>query len=464
MASTSQWTPAPGRHKVNIGSSLGRALKARKNGGPSQKRSNLPDRDFYSLRYNFKPSSIDSSKSGSIQVKKNKDATHNSIIVEHPVSQTNDVHVYKGREEPAKEWACVLIFDEETGGYTLEKIESFVALEHVEKRAASVSEPSPAPTPSTNRPTTPERENDDLTEMLLNDLTSPQPTPKTNSNPDSEEDIPLTSRVPSRPSQHPPKAPVRSRPQPAPASKSAAPASVQPSKKGRRPEPSGGEETRNPPSKRSRPSPPPQPQPPAPVRTRRPPPKKPSPPPPRQPAALELPGTSSSFIPPAPPSHNVPSPQPPPPEPEPASTVASDSEDDDMVEVSAQPEAEAEPVPDQLSHKIVMIEETGEEHYNDNENEGGEEIDIGELETLMAQHLGEDGQDDGQDYGQDYGHDYGQEDADEGLFPDSPAPEQEIPIPVPMTGGGPISLNQFAGGGAEYDDYSSSEDSDEDDD
>ncbi|EEB91942.1 hypothetical protein MPER_09621 [Moniliophthora perniciosa FA553] len=206
----------------------------------------------------------------------------------------------------------------------------------------------------------------------LYELASPQPTPKTNnSNPDSEEDIPLTSRVPPRPPQHPPKAPVRSRPQPVPASKPAAAAPAQPNKKGRRPEPPASEETRNPPSKRSRPSPPPQPQPPAPARTKRPPPKKPSPPPPRQPAALELPGTSSSFIPPAPPSHNVPSPQPPPPEPEPPSTLASDSEDDDMVE---------------------LCEETGGEHYNDNENEGVEEIDIGVLETLMAQHLGEDGQ------------------------------------------------------------------------
>jgi hypothetical protein len=43
------WMPASGRHSVDIGSSLGRALKARK-GAPPAKRANLPDRDFYSFR------------------------------------------------------------------------------------------------------------------------------------------------------------------------------------------------------------------------------------------------------------------------------------------------------------------------------------------------------------------------------------------------------------------------------
>ena len=49
MASAeTQWMPT-GRHRVSVGSSLARALKARKGAAPS-KRSNLPDRDFYSFR------------------------------------------------------------------------------------------------------------------------------------------------------------------------------------------------------------------------------------------------------------------------------------------------------------------------------------------------------------------------------------------------------------------------------
>ena len=54
-SSSVSWTPAPGRHAVNIGPSLGKALKARKlKASPgamaTTKRSNLPERDFYSFR------------------------------------------------------------------------------------------------------------------------------------------------------------------------------------------------------------------------------------------------------------------------------------------------------------------------------------------------------------------------------------------------------------------------------
>src|ERR1700722_7496205 len=48
----SAWMPAQGRHRVNIGSSLKRALKARK-GIAATRRSNLPDRDFYSFRCRY---------------------------------------------------------------------------------------------------------------------------------------------------------------------------------------------------------------------------------------------------------------------------------------------------------------------------------------------------------------------------------------------------------------------------
>ena len=51
MASAdAQWMPVTGRHKVDIGTSLGRALKARRGIAPPKRASNLPDRDFYSFR------------------------------------------------------------------------------------------------------------------------------------------------------------------------------------------------------------------------------------------------------------------------------------------------------------------------------------------------------------------------------------------------------------------------------
>ena len=104
MASVdAQWMPVAGRHKVDIGPSLGRALKARKGITPP-KRGNLPDRDFYSFRCtswswehshsctkqfvppdNFKPESINPDKPGSIDVKRTKEST--SVTVERPSTQ-----------------------------------------------------------------------------------------------------------------------------------------------------------------------------------------------------------------------------------------------------------------------------------------------------------------------------------------------------------------------------------------
>ena len=106
--SDTRWMPE-GRHPVNVGSSLGRALKARKLKGSepaTAKRSNLPDRDFYSFRCSsfflvlsigrtmtlftdkFKPPSVDMTKPGTIEVKRG-DST--SVTVEYPGSQVRGI-------------------------------------------------------------------------------------------------------------------------------------------------------------------------------------------------------------------------------------------------------------------------------------------------------------------------------------------------------------------------------------
>lgn len=130
MASTAvQWVPAPGRHKVAVGTSLGRALKARKGVAPP-KRSNLPDRDFYSFRYNFTPESIDPDRPGSVEVKRGKEST--SITLERPSTQ-GESHVFKGIEHSVKDYDCVLIYDEELGTFTLEKIDGFMTFSYDRK-------------------------------------------------------------------------------------------------------------------------------------------------------------------------------------------------------------------------------------------------------------------------------------------------------------------------------------------
>ncbi|KAJ7265891.1 RNA polymerase II transcription elongation factor-domain-containing protein [Mycena haematopus] len=131
------WIPQ-GTHEVQIGPSLNKALKARKGGPPPQvKRTGPPEKDFYSFRYNRKPPSLDTTKPGTIEVSRGKDTT--TVVVEHPSSQPGESHVYTGTvrtETSAKELDCVLIYDEETGFYKLEKLESYIGLNYDRKTIA----------------------------------------------------------------------------------------------------------------------------------------------------------------------------------------------------------------------------------------------------------------------------------------------------------------------------------------
>ncbi|KAL4259152.1 EAF family protein [Pleurotus pulmonarius] len=164
--------PTTGRHRVDIGSSLGRALKARKGGAAPAKRSNLPSRDFYSFRYAFKPPSVDNTKPGTAEMTAGKEST--SVMVEHPSTQEGESLIFTGTEEPAKELDCVLIYDEETGTFTLERVESFIALKY-EKKTASTSRPRPSASPMPRTPvpysSTPKPSTDDLDlEAQLEDI------------------------------------------------------------------------------------------------------------------------------------------------------------------------------------------------------------------------------------------------------------------------------------------------------
>lgn len=143
--------PAQGRHNVGIGSSLAKALKARK-GQPPQRNKNLPERDFYTLRYNHKPPSIDPTKPGTLEVNPGREVT--TVRVERPTANNSEVVVFKGEEKPAKEWDCVLIYDEATQTFTLEKLDSLVNLNFdgkAQPRARPTASP-PAASASTQAP------------------------------------------------------------------------------------------------------------------------------------------------------------------------------------------------------------------------------------------------------------------------------------------------------------------------
>ncbi|KAJ7087283.1 RNA polymerase II transcription elongation factor-domain-containing protein [Mycena belliarum] len=137
------WIPQ-GRHEVQIGPSLNKALKARRGAAPPPaKRTGPPEKDFYSFRYNFKPPTVDSTKPGTIELTRGQDATN--VSVEHPSTQPGETLVYTGTES-RKEFDCVLIYDEETGSYKLEKLESYIVLTYGGKGTTTLP-PSAAPTP-----------------------------------------------------------------------------------------------------------------------------------------------------------------------------------------------------------------------------------------------------------------------------------------------------------------------------
>ncbi|KAG1753172.1 RNA polymerase II transcription elongation factor-domain-containing protein [Suillus lakei] len=162
-----QWMPTTGRHSVAIGTSLRRALKARKGVAPP-KRSNLPDKDFYSFRYNFKPESIEPSRSGTIEVKRGKDST--SVTLERPSTQAGENHLFKGAEQPIKEYDCVLIYDEELGTFTLEKIECFMGFTYDKKVSSSSSSFARKSPSATTPPAGQVKDTRDLEKELERDL------------------------------------------------------------------------------------------------------------------------------------------------------------------------------------------------------------------------------------------------------------------------------------------------------
>ncbi|KAI0676780.1 RNA polymerase II transcription elongation factor-domain-containing protein [Trametes maxima] len=146
---TNAWMTS-GRHNVNVGASLTRMLKARKGGAVKTSSSAKPVREFYSVRYNFKPESVDPTKPGSIEVKKPKEeGGPTSVSVTRPSTQNEYGVNYIGQERASREYDCVLIIDEELGTITLEKLESNIVLHHdprthhVPRHANSPAPPAP---------------------------------------------------------------------------------------------------------------------------------------------------------------------------------------------------------------------------------------------------------------------------------------------------------------------------------
>ncbi|KAI0637723.1 RNA polymerase II transcription elongation factor-domain-containing protein [Trametes polyzona] len=500
MTSTASnaWMPT-GRHEVNIGSSLLRALKARK-GGLVKSSKAKPDREFYSFRYNFKPESVDPTKPGSIEIKKPKEGGPTNVNVVRPSTQNEHGVNYVGQERPVREYDCVLIYDEELGTFTLEKIESSVTLQHDPRTVhAPRHANSPAPPAPQRPPSVAKREEEEESEGEILELpkskpssrpitsapqpkakpTAPAPHPAPRSLPPSLPPKPVQSAVPPRPtpaaaspplrptsSAQPPASTSAPKPRPRPVTSTAS------SSKGVNKRPADADEA------------------PEPRRTVQPPPPKKAkvvPEKKKEPVTLALPGsgappalalpsssnaatqppslslpTSSSIVtlPPAPTPTSGPAPFIPDVEMGAATAVTdSDEEEWDEVQPSIAP-VPAAPISVSLSAPapppLIVMEEiepsaSTPPTRGDGADDGeGQEIDVAafeeELEELADPEADAEAEDDAE----------GEPDEDDFLMGAmSPVAERQ-----------PVSLSRFAGGAADFgddDDYSSSEESDEED-
>ncbi|OXB69732.1 UNVERIFIED_CONTAM: hypothetical protein H355_014085 [Colinus virginianus] len=130
-----------------------------------------PKASFHTIRYDFKPASIDTSCEGEIQVGKGDDVT---ITLPHIPGSTPPMTVFKGNKRPYQK-DCVLIINHDTGEYVLEKLSSSIQVKktraegsskiqaRIEQQSARASQPPPqfrAPTkPATGPKTSPLKDN-----------------------------------------------------------------------------------------------------------------------------------------------------------------------------------------------------------------------------------------------------------------------------------------------------------------
>jgi len=158
---------------------------------------------------------VDASKPGIVEVRQGKEST--MVQVERPSAQSEDVHIFRGTEEPSKEIECVLIYDEETNTFTLEKLDSSLILKHDGKGPSKARIPSASPHPNTPSPAASTSKIDPEEEVereLLNalggtDTRSKKPKPKPplpSIDVDEFEEILEQAIIPSKPTLTPPAA------------------------------------------------------------------------------------------------------------------------------------------------------------------------------------------------------------------------------------------------------------------
>ncbi|XP_037511470.1 ELL-associated factor 1 isoform X1 [Rhipicephalus sanguineus] len=99
---------------------------------------------FHSIRYDFKPASVDTSKSANVEVGEKNQITVTVPHIENPLSQgSGTAHtVFKGSQRPYQR-ECVLVVDNVTGEVTLERLSCNIQLKKTRAEGSSKIQPRP---------------------------------------------------------------------------------------------------------------------------------------------------------------------------------------------------------------------------------------------------------------------------------------------------------------------------------
>ncbi|XP_012692945.1 ELL-associated factor 1 [Clupea harengus] len=92
-----------------------------------------PKSSFHTIRYDFKPASIDTTCEGELQVGKGDEVT---ITLPHILGSTPPMTVFKGNKRPYQK-DCVLIINHDTGEYILEKLASSIQVKKTRAEGSS---------------------------------------------------------------------------------------------------------------------------------------------------------------------------------------------------------------------------------------------------------------------------------------------------------------------------------------
>lgn len=106
----------PQRHELKFGSSF----------------MNSKSTSFHTLRYDFKPASVDANKRATVDVGSNHQVT---VTVPHHDGSGTAHTVFKGSQQPYKK-ECVLIIDRDTGEITLEKLSTCIQLKKTRQESS----------------------------------------------------------------------------------------------------------------------------------------------------------------------------------------------------------------------------------------------------------------------------------------------------------------------------------------